>query len=239
MHRKVIDNPIVCKDSDYFAVWMYLLLNATHKDVQVIFNGKKTILHPGQLITGRKKIALKFGLSESKVRRILNELENDQQIDRQISTKNTLITIVNWDIYQNSDQQNDQQVTNKRPTSDQQVTTNKNEKKEKNDKNEKNIELRASAPPTLENVTEYCRECGLEDKVDASRFIDFYSSKGWMVGKNKMKDWKASVRNWARRSDVNNAANVTKNQFTNFSQTKMDKELDILDQLFSDEVNNK
>ena len=36
---------------------------------------------------------------------------------------------------------------------------------------------------------------------DAERFIDFYSSKGWMVGKNKMKDWKASVRTWLRSSD--------------------------------------
>ncbi|MBQ2680428.1 MAG: hypothetical protein IJF97_00675 [Eggerthellaceae bacterium] len=53
------------------------------------------------------------------------------------------------------------------------------------------------APPTAEEVAEYIGERGYA--VDADRFIDFYASKGWMVGKNKMKDWKAAVRNWARR----------------------------------------
>lgn len=51
-------------------------------------------------------------------------------------------------------------------------------------------------PPTVENVREYCQEGGY--KVDAECFVDFYASKGWMVGKTKMKDWKAAVRNWSR-----------------------------------------
>jgi predicted phage replisome organizer len=55
-------------------------------------------------------------------------------------------------------------------------------------------------PPTLEEVQAYCIERG--NNVDAERFINFYSSKGWMVGKNKMKDWKAAVRNWEKRDEV-------------------------------------
>lgn len=51
-------------------------------------------------------------------------------------------------------------------------------------------------PPTLEQVKEYCGE--RKNNVDAERFIDFYACKGWMVGKNKMKDWRAAVRNWER-----------------------------------------
>lgn len=54
------------------------------------------------------------------------------------------------------------------------------------------------APPTLENVSEYCREMGYTN-VDAVCFINFYTSNGWMVGKNRMKDWKAAVGNWDRR----------------------------------------
>ena len=62
-------------------------------------------------------------------------------------------------------------------------------------------------PPTLEEVTEYCKEKGLT--VDPERFIDFYSSKGWMVGKNKMKDWKAAVRGWqTRERGANNGGNT-------------------------------
>lgn len=51
-------------------------------------------------------------------------------------------------------------------------------------------------PPTLEDVQAYCNE--RNNKVDAERFIDYYTANGWQVGKNKMKDWKAAVRNWER-----------------------------------------
>jgi hypothetical protein len=48
--------------------------------------------------------------------------------------------------------------------------------------------------PSVEDVAAYCSERG--NGVDPSKFVDFYASKGWMVGKNKMKDWKAAVRTW-------------------------------------------
>ena len=118
IHRKILDNPIVCKDSDYMAVWIYLLLNATHKKIDAIFKGKRITLEEGQLITGRKAIAKTFDIQESKVKRILLELENDQQIIRERSNLNSLITIVKWKEYQSNDQQGDQLMTSKRPASD-------------------------------------------------------------------------------------------------------------------------
>ena len=139
LHRKLLDNPVVMKDSDHLAVWIYLLLNASHTEYPVLFGGKKISLKAGQLITGRKSIASTLGISESKVRRILDLFEIDQQIDRQRSNKNSLVSILNWDKYQIFDQQIDQQPTNKRPTSDQQATTNKNNKNIKNIKECKEI----------------------------------------------------------------------------------------------------
>ena len=53
------------------------------------------------------------------------------------------------------------------------------------------------SPPTLDDVSAYIRERG--SNVDAQRFLDFYTAKGWMVGKNRMKDWKAAVRTWEKR----------------------------------------
>lgn len=53
-------------------------------------------------------------------------------------------------------------------------------------------------PPTLEEVRQYCNDQSY--MVDAEQFIDFYSSKGWVVGKSPMKDWRAAVRNWVRMS---------------------------------------
>lgn len=57
--------------------------------------------------------------------------------------------------------------------------------------------------PSVEDVEEYCKVRG--NSVDAKRFIDYYTSNGWKVGKNPMKDWKAAVRNW-ERSDRATAA---------------------------------
>jgi DNA-binding transcriptional ArsR family regulator len=51
--------------------------------------------------------------------------------------------------------------------------------------------------PTLDEVTEYCNLRGAG--IDPQGFIDFYESKDWMIGKNKMKDWKAAVRTWMRK----------------------------------------
>ena len=53
-------------------------------------------------------------------------------------------------------------------------------------------------PPTIDEVRAYCKE--RNNNVDAERFVNFYESKGWMVGKNKMKDWKASVRTWEQKN---------------------------------------
>lgn len=57
-----------------------------------------------------------------------------------------------------------------------------------------NRRSRVFTPPTREEVKAYCQE--RNKGVNPDKWYDFYESKGWMVGKNKMKDWKASVRTW-------------------------------------------
>lgn len=51
-------------------------------------------------------------------------------------------------------------------------------------------------PPTVEEIRNYCLE--RNNNVDAEAFFDYYTSKDWYIGKNKMKDWRAAVRNWER-----------------------------------------
>lgn len=87
----------------------------------------------------------------------------------------------------------------------------------------KSVKEKRFAPPTPEDVREYCRGKGLN--VDADRFVDFYESKNWYVGKNKMKDWKAAVRNWARSQRQESTAKGTekpRNRFDNFQQREYD-----------------
>ena len=78
----------------------------------------------------------------------------------------------------------------------QRTSTNKNNNKNKN-KNNNDIESKERfAPPTLEEVRAYCQE--RMNTVDPERFVDYYTSNGWKVGKNPMKDWQAAVRTWER-----------------------------------------
>ena len=61
-------------------------------------------------------------------------------------------------------------------------------------------------PPTVEEVRSYCKE--RNNSVDPERFVDYYTSNGWMVGKNHMKDWKASIRTWeGKENRVNHTSN--------------------------------
>ena len=57
--------------------------------------------------------------------------------------------------------------------------------------------------PTLDEIRNYCTE--RKNNVNAEQFYDFYASKGWMIGKNKMKDWKAAIRTWERNTKNDNA----------------------------------
>lgn len=57
-------------------------------------------------------------------------------------------------------------------------------------------------PPSLEEVTAYCKE--RNNSVNPNSFVDFYEAKGWYIGKNKMKDWKAALRTWENKSRQEN-----------------------------------
>ena len=68
----------------------------------------------------------------------------------------------------------------------------------------------AFVKPTLYDVQIYCAERG--NTIDPQAFIDFYESNGWMVGKNRMKDWKAAVRTWESRNTARPKAQPARKQ---------------------------
>ena len=63
------------------------------------------------------------------------------------------------------------------------------------------------AAPTLDQVSEYCLE--RKNQVQPQAFIDFYASKGWVVGRSPMKDWKAAVRTWEKNNFGKGTQNAT------------------------------
>lgn len=82
----------------------------------------------------------------------------------------------------------------------------KEKEKEKEKKKENDSDMAGKpptrhsfSPPSVDDVREYCTENGYN--VDPERFVDHYTSNGWMVGRNRMKDWKSAVRNWNRKDE--------------------------------------
>lgn len=112
-----------------------------------------------------------------------------------------------------------------KPSDNQTITKAKPKEKDNvNDNNKKTF-----TPPSVSDVSDYCTLNGYG--IDPESFVDFYASKGWMVGKNKMKDWKASVRTWVRSQRQESTAKGSKNQFHNFDQRDMDYDALMLKQV--------
>lgn len=128
LHRKILDSRYGC-NLEMSGLFDRLLLMANHKEG---FTADGTKINPGQFMTSQDSLAKKFTVDRNKMRRMLSKLESAQQIAQQTSAKNTIITIVNWHLYQGDEQQSEHQVNIRRTSDEHQVNTNKNNKNNKN-----------------------------------------------------------------------------------------------------------
>lgn len=121
LHRKIIGKGFYNK-SQYFHLWVHLLLCANHDSKEFMWNGNIILVKEGQMITGRKELSQQTGIPQSTIEDILKFLETQHQIRQQKTTKYRLITIVNWVKHQKSDSKSNSRAT----TEQQQADTNKN-----------------------------------------------------------------------------------------------------------------
>lgn len=126
IHRKIIDVPWFNK-SEYVHLWLYLLLKANHKDQEIFIGNEKILVKRGQLLTSRHKLSEVVHIQENKIYRILKCFENEQQIEQYKTKKYTVISILNYDVYQKSEQDIEQQMNSKCTTDEQQMNTNNND----------------------------------------------------------------------------------------------------------------
>jgi len=137
LHRKLIEWEWF-HQPEMLLVFIYLLLKANHQDG----TWQGIPIKKGQLVTGRKRLSEETGLSEQKIRGCLKRLKSTSDITIKPTNRFSLITICNYCTYQPdvitanqpASQPANQQITNKQPTDNQQITTNNKVKKEKNDK---------------------------------------------------------------------------------------------------------
>jgi hypothetical protein len=211
IHRK-LTRSFFYKDSEYVCLWIHCLLRANWEDVKVLWNGVVVDLKRGQFICGRKSISKELHINEYKVRRILDVFETAHQIKQQKTNKYTIITIVNYDKYQDVAQQDAHQTHIKPPTNAQQTHTVK-EYKEREEYKEpiNNIVIPDSPksrgrtyPITINHDTsswEGITQADMDLWRKAYPAVDIDTAlietlAYWMARpKNKRSNWKATINN--------------------------------------------
>ena len=200
---KIVQNSAIWRDDPHvLKLFLYLIMKARYVDEPKKYPGFE--LRRGEVLTSLSQIAddneyFKHTVkkwSRAKVSRMLDKLQEQGYIESLSDTYGTHIKISNYDTYQtpglyvsDSDETLVKQLCNSSETV---VNISKKDNKDKNDKNVK--KQRNIIPPKIEWIQKYCKE--RSNNVDPEKFFNHYESNGWKVGKNRMKDWQASVRTW-------------------------------------------
>ncbi len=197
-------------DANTFRLFMHCLLKANWKEGD--WHGMT--ISPGQFVTSLPQLSKETGLSIQQTRTALAHMISTGELTDKAYTKFRVITVNKWSDYQVDNRQltDNQQTTNRQPN--RQSTAIEEYKEIKNKRNNNSTFVK----PTVEEVRAYCLERG--NGVDPEAFVSFYDSKGWMIGKNKMKDWKAAVRTWERSRKKDNKPDKPK--FDSFTQRSYD-----------------
>lgn len=132
LHRKLLEHSFWQEKRKFSKAeaWIDLLLLANHKDNKVLFGNQMITVKRGQLVTSEIKLSKRWDWSRDRVRRFLNLLMNEGMITKESDRNKTTITIVNYEVYQDSTTTNN--TTDRQPTrqpTDNQQDTNNNEKK--------------------------------------------------------------------------------------------------------------
>ena len=135
---------------------------------------------------------------ESAVRSALKELEEAGYFRREQVRKNGKIAKIEYVISETKNCENLVDENLKQENLKQENRAQLNTKESNTKKSNTNKDIRHMIPPKIEMVQVYISEHGYN--VNAQSFMDYYDSKGWIVGRTKMKDWQAAVRNWDNRA---------------------------------------
>jgi len=131
IHRKLICSQTF-QNEKLLKVWIYCLLKATHQEHTQRVGRQKVILQPGQFVFGRNKAAEELNMKPSTVWDYMQMLRDEKNIDIKSNNKYSVVTVVNWELYQMCEENSDNKTNNKSTTNRQQIDTNKNDKNDKN-----------------------------------------------------------------------------------------------------------
>ena len=159
IQRNLLDNKSFWKNKDKLAIWLFLMLKATHKSTEGRFEGKTVILKEGELLISYQEIADFLGIDKSKVKRAIQSMRENKQIDTRTDRQKSLITLNCQGVLQKEDDTLfDTRMTHERHTKqDREKEKEKRSKREKEkekekNKNERMKEVCVCACDTHENI---------------------------------------------------------------------------------------
>lgn len=244
LHRKIRLNPVFA-DMNLLRLWLICLTEATHKEYDALVGRQVVKLEPGQFITGRFDLHKMFneGLkksdraSEYTVWRWLLTLQELEFLSIKSSNKFSIVSIVKWAEYQFTEQENEQQMSNKRAANEQQMSTNKNVKKEKNVKEEKILYFEIVSYLNEKAETQY-RPTGkkIQELIRARWNEGFHLAEFQTVIDKKVSHWKGTESAMYLRPEtlfgtkfesyLNQPVKSISNLSKNYSSTPKEKEVE-------------
>jgi DNA-binding transcriptional regulator YhcF (GntR family) len=191
LHRDIKNHWIYTEKRKFskFEAWTDILLCVNHAQAKTIIKGKLITIERGESILSLDSWANKWGWNKSAVNRFFELLKKDGMILLQNETVTTRITVCNYASYQDERNGNETQTKRKRNASETQTKSIEEEQEEQEQQKENKFKK-----PTIEEIALFMEEKGMNNV--AERFYNFYEAKGWMIGKNQIKNWKACVNTW-------------------------------------------
>lgn len=202
--HRAIQSHWVFSDAEKFRAWMIILFTVNFEPKKQLIEGELIECERGQSIYSLNSWAGKFGKkwSVQKVRTFFDLLKKDKMITTEGLRKTTRLTVCNYETYQDEQQTDNKQVTQRQQTGNKEVTTTKEGKESKEVKNDKKgNRAKRFLPPTPEEIKAYCIE--RKNNVDPIKFFNHYEANGWMRGKTKITKWKACVITWENNDKSN------------------------------------
>lgn len=223
LYRDIQDHWI-WEDSKYLKWWITILMNVNHEEKKFPVGDQIFLCNSGQSFRSIEKWTELFHCSKKTTIKFFDMLKKDNMILAETigsgNRRKHLLTVCNWGKYQTKETENStERVPECSANGNPNVPSNNNEEQLINNENNViGVKSKRFTPPSIEDVKSYCLE--RKNRVDPEEFIDFYQSKNWMVGKNKMKDWEASVRTWEKRGKEQ--ASKNKNPALFYQQSSID-----------------
>lgn len=178
-------------------------MECNHGPEKVLIGNQLIICNRGESLQSQDTWARRWGWHKSRVRRFFKLLENDAMIDLIPNRETTHLRVCNYDIYQQTRITDESQMNRKRITDESRATPNNNDNNDNNENKERGPKRsKRFVKPSADDVSAYASSIGYDElEKHPQKFLDFYEAKGWTVGKNPMKDWRAAVRTWKQRRD--------------------------------------